>query len=55
MYGWTLPLMPAILRYGLIAVGSVLWFAGLLAQIHSISTVATYLALSLAMVLVVAL
>jgi hypothetical protein len=47
--------MPGIVRYSLIAFGSVVWFAGLLSQFHSVSTVATYVALSLMMVLVVAL
>jgi len=47
--------MPAIVRHGLLALGSVLWLAGLLAQFHSLSTVTTYVALSLLMVLAVAL
>jgi hypothetical protein len=45
--------MPKIVRHGLIAVGSALWFAGLWAQFHSISTAATYVVLSLLMVLAV--
>jgi hypothetical protein len=47
--------MPKVVRHGLIAVGSVLWCAGLWAQFHSISATATYVVLSLLMVLVVAL
>jgi hypothetical protein len=42
-------------RNGLIAVGSAVWFAGLWAQFHSLSATATYVVLSLLMVLVVAL
>ena len=45
--------MPRIMRHGLIAVGSVLWFAGLWAQFHSVTTAATYVVLSLLMVLAV--
>jgi hypothetical protein len=45
--------MPRIVRHGLIAVGSALWFAGLWAQIHSTTTAATYVVLSLLMVLAV--
>ena len=48
-------LMPKILRHGLIAFGSALWFAGLWAQFHSLSAAATYVVISLLMVLVVAL
>ena len=47
--------MPAVVRYGLIACGSALWFAGLWSQFHSMSAIATYLTLSLLMVVVVAL
>jgi hypothetical protein len=47
--------MPKIVRHGLIAFGSVLWFAGLWAQFHSLAATATYVTLSLLMVLVVAL
>jgi hypothetical protein len=47
--------MPAVLRYGLIAVGSALWFAGLWAQLHSMTAIATYLVFSLMMVVIVAL
>ena len=47
--------MPKIVRHGLIAAGSVVWFAGLWAQFHSLSATATYVVLSLLMVLVVAL
>jgi hypothetical protein len=39
--------MPSFLRHGLIAVGSVLWIAGLWAQLHSFSATATYMVLSL--------
>jgi hypothetical protein len=45
--------MPKVMRHGLIAVGSALWFAGLWSQFHSLSTAATYVALSLLMALVV--
>jgi hypothetical protein len=45
--------MPALVRHGLIAIGSVLWFAGLWAQFHSINATATYVALSLLMAVVV--
>jgi hypothetical protein len=47
--------MPNIVRNGLIAFGSLLWFAGLWAQFESLSATTTYVALSLLMVLVVAL
>ena len=47
--------MPKIVRHGLIAFGSALWFAGLWAQFHSISTATTYVVISLLMVLAVAL
>ena len=49
----TLSPMPKVMRHGLIAVGSALWFAGLWSQFHSLSTAATYVALSLLMALVV--
>jgi hypothetical protein len=42
--------MPAIVRQGLLALGSVLWFAGLWTQFHSLSATATYVAVSLLMV-----
>lgn len=45
--------MPKIVRHGLIAFGSVLWFAGLWAQVGSLSALATYVAISLLMVLAV--
>jgi hypothetical protein len=45
--------MARIVRHGLIAVGSALWFAGLWAQLHSLTTAATYVALSLLMALAV--
>ena len=45
--------MPRIVRHGLIAVGSVLWFAGLWAQLHSTTTAATYVVLSALMMLAV--
>lgn len=38
--------MPAIVRQGLLAVGSALWIAGLWTQLHSVSTAATYVVLS---------
>jgi hypothetical protein len=41
------------LRHGLIAIGSGVWGAGLLAQLHSSTTIATYLAVSALMALVV--
>jgi hypothetical protein len=47
--------MPKLVRHGLIAFGSALWFAGLWAQFHSISATATYVMLSLLMALVVVL
>jgi len=47
--------MPKIMRHSLIAFGSALWFTGLWAQFHSLSTAATYVAISLLMVLAVAL
>jgi hypothetical protein len=47
--------MPKTLRHGLIAFGSALWLAGLWAQFHSVSATATYVVLSLLMMLVVAL
>jgi hypothetical protein len=47
--------MPKIVRHGLIAFGSVLWFAGLWAQFHSLSAITTYVVISLLMVLAVAL
>lgn len=45
--------MPKIVRHGLIAFGSVLWFAGLWAQFGSLSALTTYVAISLLMVLAV--
>jgi hypothetical protein len=45
--------MPALVRHGLIAVGSALWFAGLWAQLHSFSATATYVILSLLMAIAV--
>ena len=45
--------MPKIVRHGLIAFGSVLWFAGLWAQFHSLSAITTYVVISLLMVLAV--
>ena len=45
--------MPRIVRHGLIAVGSALWFAGLWSQFHSLTTTATYVVLSLLMVLAI--
>ena len=47
--------VPKIVRHGLIAFGSVLWFAGLWAQFGSLSALATYVTISLLMVLAVAL
>lgn len=47
--------MPKVVRHGLIAVGSVLWFAGLWAQFHSLTAATTYVVISLLMVLAVAL
>jgi hypothetical protein len=44
--------MPKLVRHGLIAVGSLLWCAGLWAQFHSLSATATYVVLSLLMVVV---
>ena len=44
-----------ILRHGIIAFGSALWFAGLWAQFDSLSASATYVVISLLMVLAVAL
>ncbi|MGH6770999.1 MAG: hypothetical protein ACRECO_18480 [Xanthobacteraceae bacterium] len=38
--------MPAIMRQGLLALGSALWFAGLWTQFHSFSATATYVVLS---------
>ena len=46
--------VPKIVRHSLIAFGSVLWFAGLWAQFHSLSAIGTYVVLSLLMVVVVA-
>ena len=45
--------MPKIVRHGLIAFGSALWFAGLWAQFGSLSALATYVTISLLMVLAV--
>jgi hypothetical protein len=45
--------MPKLVRHGLIAFGSALWFAGLWAQFHSLSTTATYVVVSLLMALAV--
>jgi hypothetical protein len=42
--------MPAIVRHGLLALGAALWFAGLVTQFHSLSAVATYVAVSALMV-----
>ena len=42
-----------VLRHGIIAFGSALWLAGLWAQFHSLSAAATYVVISLLMVLVV--
>jgi hypothetical protein len=42
-----------VLRHGIIAFGSALWLAGLWAQFHSLSAVATYVVISLLMALVV--
>ena len=39
--------MPVIVRNGLVVVGAALWFAGLWAQLHSVSTAGTYLVISL--------
>jgi hypothetical protein len=47
--------MPKIVRHGLIAFGSALWFAGLWAQFHSLAATATYVVLSLLMALVIVL
>jgi len=47
--------MPRVVRHGLIAFGSALWLAGLWAQFHSISATATYVAISLMMMLAIAL
>ena len=43
--------MPKLVRHSLIAFGSALWFAGLWSQFHSLTTIATYVVLSLLMVL----
>ena len=42
-----------ILRHGIIAFGAALWLAGLWAQLHSLSAVATYVVISLLMMLAV--
>ena len=42
-----------ILRHGIIAFGSALWLAGLWAQFHSLSAAATYVVISLLMMLAV--
>jgi hypothetical protein len=42
-----------ILHHGIIAFGSALWIAGLWAQFHSLSAAATYVVISLLMVLAV--
>jgi len=47
--------MPKVVRHGLIAFGSALWFAGLWAQFHSFSATTTYVVISLLMLLAVAL
>jgi hypothetical protein len=47
--------MAKLIRHGLIAFGSVLWFLGLMSQFHSVTTTATYVVVSLLMVLAVAL
>ena len=47
--------MPKFVRHSVIAFGSALWFAGLWAQFESLSATATYVAISLLMVLAVAL
>jgi len=49
---WNDP-MPKLVRHGLIAFGSALWFAGLWSQFHSLTTTATYVVLSLLMMLAV--
>ena len=45
--------MPKLVRHGLIAFGSALWFAGLWSQFHSLTTTATYVVVSLLMALAV--
>jgi hypothetical protein len=47
--------MSKVMRHGLIAFGSALWFAGLWAQFHSLSATSTYVVISLLMMLAVAL
>jgi hypothetical protein len=47
--------VPKIVRHGLIAFGSALWFAGLWAQFGSLSALTTYVTISLMMVLAIAL
>lgn len=45
--------MPMVVRHGLIAFGSALWLAGLAAQFHSLSATATYVVISMMMMLAV--
>jgi hypothetical protein len=47
--------MPLLLKHALLAVGSALWLVGLADQLHSLSTTATYLAISMMMAAVVVL
>ena len=49
----SLILKSPILRHGIIAFGSALWLAGLWAQFHSVSAAATYVVISLLMLLAV--
>jgi hypothetical protein len=49
----SLILKSPILRHGIIAFGSALWFAGLWAQFDSLSAAATYVVISLLMLLAV--
>ena len=49
----SLILKSPILRHGIIAFGSALWLAGLWAQFHSLSAAATYVVISLLMLLAV--
>jgi hypothetical protein len=49
----SLILKSPIVRHGIIALGSALWLAGLWAQFHSLSAAATYVVISLLMLLAV--
>ncbi len=47
--------MPLLIKHALLALGSALWLVGLADQFHSLSSIATYLIISMMMIAVVAL